>query len=273
MRRIGLIGYGAIGRAIGGALARLCQTDRLAAVLVRDGRGASPFRAVHSAQDLIRSGAELVLECAGHSAVSEYGPELLSSGLDIVVTSVGALADPAALRDLRNAQQSGGARLLMAPGAVGGLDGLLAARLGGLERVTYTSTKPPHAWRGTTAERDFDLSDQSQEQVLFEGSAREAARLYPKNANVAVAVALCGLGLEKTQARLVSSPNVTDPLGVIEAEGACGKFRFESYAYAAPDNPKTSLLTAYSLLQCARPGQGLPVFALLEDLQEQSVET
>jgi aspartate dehydrogenase len=98
--------------------------------------------------------------------------------------------------------------------------------------------------------------------VLFEGAAREAARLYPRNANVAVAVALCGLGLDRTTTRLVSSPAVTDPLGVIEAQGACGRFRFESYAYTNADNPKTSVLTAYSLLQCARFGQGLPIAEL-----------
>jgi hypothetical protein len=128
-------------------------------------------------------------------------------------------------------------------------------------------TKPPQAWRGTTAEADFDLSDDSFEQVLFEGSARDAARLYPKNANVAVAVGLCSLGLDLTRARLVSSPNVADPLGVIEAEGACGRFRYESYACAAAGNAKTSLLTAYSLLQCARLEEGLPVFSLLDDIE------
>jgi aspartate dehydrogenase len=63
---------------------------------------------------------------------------------------------------------------------------------------------------------------------------------------------------------LISSHKVSDPLGVIEAEGACGRFRFESFAHAAPNDPKTSLLTAYSLLQCARLGQGLPVLDLME---------
>jgi aspartate dehydrogenase len=252
-----MIGYGAIGRALGAALRRLGEARRVAGVLVREGRDAGPFPAVHSADALIAAGADVVLECAGHAAVLQYGPSLLSTGIDVVITSVGALAEPSAMRDLR----SGPGRLLMAAGAVGGLDALLAARLAGLERVTYVSTKPPLAWRGTVADR-FDLSDAGAEQVLFEGSAREAARLYPRNANVAVAVALCGLGLDKTQARLVSSPKVSDPLGVIEAEGACGRFRFEAYAYAAADNPKTSVLTAYSLLQCARLGLGLPVFEL-----------
>lgn len=265
-RRIGVIGYGAIGRALGAALTRLGEADRLAGVLVREGRDAGPFPAIHDADALVASDVDIVLECAGHRAVLDYGPRILASGCDFVITSVGALADDDATRDLISAARSG-ARLLMAPGAVGGLDGLLAARLGGLDTVTYTSTKPPRAWRGTAAEAGFDLSDDSAEQVLFEGSARVAARTYPKNANVAVAVALCGLGLDKTGTRLVSSPNVTDPLGVIEAEGACGRFRFESYAYAAADNPKTSLLTAFSLLQCARLGQGLPVFDLLRETE------
>ena len=261
--RIGMIGYGAIGRELGEVLVRLEERSQLVAVLVRPGRAAGAFKAVNTPMDLLVSGAQLVLECAGHDAVLEYGPAILAAGADLVLTSVGALAAPGAIEPLQSAA-AGRARLLMAPGAIGGLDGLLAARLGGLTRVTYTSMKPPEAWRGTIAETQFDLNDPSPEQVLFEGSAREAAANFPKNANVALAVAICGVGFDKTQVRLVSSRQITDPLGVIEAEGACGRFRFESFAYASPSNSKTSLLTAYSLLQCARLGLGLPIFALLE---------
>ena len=268
---IAMIGYGAIGQAIGASLTALGEAARLRAVLVREGRSAGPFNAVHDAEGLAQSGAQIVMECAGHNAVRDYGPALLSAGLDLILTSTGACADPAVLDSLRQAEAQaetkGGGRLLMAPGAVGGLDGLLAARLGGLDDVTYISAKPPHAWRGTAAEERIDLAAPDEEQTIFEGSARQAAQLFPKNANVAISVALCGLGPDKTSVRLVSSRAVTDPLGVIEANGACGRFKFESYAYAAPDNPKTSLLTAYSLLQCARLGLGVPISDLLKGFE------
>jgi aspartate dehydrogenase len=258
-----LLGYGAIGQEIAAVLQAMGEIDSLRAILVRPGRDAGGYPAVTSLEALLASGAEVVLECAGHGAVEEYGPAVLAAGLDLVITSTGILADEAVVGLLRAAAEMGG-RLLIAPGAVAGLDGLLAARLAGLTAVTYTSYKPPHAWRGTAAERAIDLDHAEEAVTFFEGSARDAALAYPKNANVAVTVGVCGLGLDRTRARLVSSRALSDPLGVIEAEGAFGRFRFEIFARAAPGNPKTSLLTAHSLLQCARLGIGLPVLALMD---------
>lgn len=260
--RIGIIGFGAIGAEISRVLGDLGETSSVAAVLVREGRAAGGHVAVHDVRALLESGARIVLECAGHDALRTYGPAVLGGGADLIVTSVGALADPATADSLREAALGGG-RLLLAPGAVGGLDGLLAARLGGLEAASYTSIKPPHAWRGTPAEDLIDFNDPLQDQVLFDGSAREAASRFPKNANVAVAVGMCALGLDRTRAVLKSSRDVSDPLGLIEASGAFGRLRYETFAYASPSNPKTSLLTAYSLLQCARLGQGIPILDLL----------
>ena len=67
-------------------------------------------------------------------------------------------------------------------------------RLGKLERVKYISIKPPHAWTGTPAETDFDLPSIKEPTVIFQGTPADAGRLYPKNANLAVTVALCGAG-------------------------------------------------------------------------------
>lgn len=263
-RPFAMIGFGAIGAEIAALCARLGESERLVGVLVRPGRDAGPFRTVHDAEALAATGAKLVLECAGHDAVGAYAGRLLELGVDVVVSSVGALADPALAHALIAATARGGG-LSMAAGAIGGLDALLAAKLNGLQSVSYTSLKPPEAWRGTLAETRLDLDAPAAEQIVFEGTAREAALAFPRNANVAVAVALCGVGLDKTRTRLVSSRNVTAPLGLIEAEGACGRFRYETFAYAAPSNPKTSLLTANSLLQCARLGQGIPIAPLLEE--------
>jgi aspartate dehydrogenase len=260
--RIGIIGYGALGREMADAFGRLGEADRLAAVLVREGRtppGAVGARWVTNAAALIAARPSVVVECAGHEAVAQYGPAILEAGVDLVVSSVGCLADPANAARLRAAERGGG-RVLIPSGAVAGLDGLLAARLAGLDRVRYDSFKPPVAWRGTAAERIIDLDHAEDERVFFDGSAGAAARDYPKNANVAAAVAFAGIGLERTQVRLISSRRVTDPLGVIEADGPFGAFRFEILARASAANPKSSALTAYSLMQCARLGLAFAAF-------------
>jgi aspartate dehydrogenase len=256
-----IIGYGAIGCEIGAALGRLGESEDLAAALVRRGRSAGPFAAVHDVGALLANAPQTILECAGQASVGEYGPPILAAGVDLVLSSIGTLADPQIVSDLASAA-AGGGRLLFAPGAVAGLDGLIAARLAGLASVTYTSFKPPEAWRGVVA-ADIDLDGPDEEILLFDGSARAAALAFPRNANVAVAIGLCGLGLDATRARLVSSRKVQDPLGLIEAEGDFGRFTFEILAHAAPTNPRSSLLTAHSLLQCARLGLGLPALPLL----------
>lgn len=259
--QLGMIGFGAIGREVMAALARLGETTAMRAVLVRPGREAP--NAVHHVRDLIEARPRVVLECAGHAAVREFAAPLLRAGIDVIISSVGVLADDEIRNDLLDAERGGG-RALLPAGAIAGLDGLLAARLAGLDEVTYTSFKPPHAWRGTAAEQVLDLNHVEPEREFFAGSAREAALAYPRNVNVGVAIALAGLGLDATRVRLVSSRKLTDPLGRIEASGAFGHFRFDIFARAAADNPKTSALTAYSILQCARLGGALPVAGLCQ---------
>lgn len=263
MRRnlsLGMIGFGAMGREVMTALSKLGETAAMKAVLVRPGREGP--NAVHDVGALIAARPHVVMECAGHSAVKESVAPLLSAGIDVIISSVGALAEDKVRNELLDAERGGGGRALLPAGAIAGLDGLLAARLAGLDEVTYTSFKPPHAWRGTAAEQVLDLNHLEAEREFFAGSAREAALAYPKNVNVGVAIALVGLGMDQTRVRLVSSRNVTDPLGRIEARGAFGHFRFDIFARAAADNPKTSALTAYSILQCARLGGALPIAGL-----------
>src|SRR5260221_469176 len=98
--------------------------------------------------------------------------------------------------------------VLIGYGAITGLDGLLAMRLGKLDRVKYISIKPPHAWSGTPAETEFDLPSIKEPTVIFRGSPADAGRLYPKNANLAVTVALCGAGLKHTDIELVADPTL-----------------------------------------------------------------
>lgn len=257
--QLGMIGFGAMGREVVTALSKLGEIGTLKAVLVRPGRDAPS--AVHDVQALIDARPQVVMECAGHSAVKEFVAPLLRAGIDVIISSVGALADDEVRNELLDAEVGGG-RALLPAGAIAGLDGLLAARLAGLDEVVYTSFKPPHAWHGTAAEQVLDLNHSEPEREFFAGSARAAALAYPRNVNVGVAIALVGLGMDETRVRLVSSRNITDPLGRIEARGAFGHFRFDIFARAAADNPKTSALTAYSILQCARLGGALPIAGL-----------
>ena len=255
-QRIALIGFGAIGRIV-------AAEGDVAAVLVRERYLESTRRAlpgvavVASIGDLLGAGPDLVVECAGQPAVREYGEAVLAGGTDLMVISTGAFGDRAFLDSMCSEAQRAGRRMLLPAGATAGLDGLLALREGGLDSVRYMSSKPPHAWAGTPAERNFRLDALVEPTVIHSGPAHEAARLYPKNANLAVTIALAGLGLERTRVDLVADPGLTGNVGRIEASGRVGTLTVEMAGRAAPDNPKTSLVTAYSIVHALRSGRTL----------------
>ncbi len=128
-----------------------------------------------------------------------------------------------------------------------GIDLLASARLAGLDRVRYVSRKPPNAWRGTPAERLLQLNSLAQRIEFFTGSAREAARQYPQNANVAAAIALAGIGFEATEVVLTADPTAIGNEHWFEAQGAFGRAEVRIAGNPLPENPKTSWLAALSL--------------------------
>lgn len=250
-KRVVLIGYGAIGQVVARGLLSRTDSAMLAGILVRSGSMErvkvdipGTVAVVDSLGKALELEPDLVVECAGQHAVHAYATTVLAAARDLMIISTGALATPGLLDDLR---PRGGARLLVAPGAIAGLDGLAAMRGDGLEDVVYTSTKPSLAWRGTPAEDRVDLSLLTEPTTFFEGSAREAALTYPKNANLAATVALAGLGLDRTRVRLVADPGALLNSGRIEARSTSTTLTVEM-AGAASANPKTSAIVAHSLV-------------------------
>ncbi len=267
--RIALIGFGAIAEEIVRCLDNRGEATSLLGVLdlpqrlpeVRS-KAAGRFHAVDRLDALLTLSPDIVIECAGHGGLKQFGPVVVAQGLDLMTASIGALADRDFAAKLAQAVR-GDAQIWIPSGAVAGLDGLLAARTAGLQRVMYTSIKPPIAWDGTPAERVLTGSGRRERTVFFEASAREAAIQYPQNANVAAAVAFAGIGLDRTRVRLVSDPAVDGPLGIIEADGDFGVFRFEVLAYASPLNPKTSVLAAHSMVMALREGMCFSALPML----------
>ena len=256
--KIALIGCGAIGTS----LLELVKDDagiEIAAIVV-------PAVAADAAQAVVQrlalsarvvdsvpaEGIDLVVEAAGHAAIEQHVLPALQRGVPAIVASVGALSAPGLPEQLEAAARQGGTQAQLIAGAIGAIDALAAARIGGLDTVRYTGRKPPHAWTGTPAEEGRDLAALTAEVVIFEGTAREAAQLYPKNANVAATVSLAGLGLDQTTVRLIADPGVAENVHQVEAAGAFGRFELTMRNQALAANPKTSALTVYSAVRALR---------------------
>jgi aspartate dehydrogenase len=251
--KVAIIGFGAIGGALAKGLADTPQD--VVGILARES-SVDAIRAkvggnvpvVTQIGDLLALGPAVVVEAAGHAALRAHGAAVLAHGTDLIVSSVGALADATLESALRAAACTGG-RLVIPSGAMGGLDALGAALRAGLDDVSYVSRKAPSAWKGTKAESLIDLGAVTSAQVFYEGTAREAALDFPQNANVVAAVALAGIGFDRTRVRLMVDPAATGNRHLLEARGPFGEISATVLARTLPDNPKTSMLAPYSLVR------------------------
>ncbi len=247
--RVGLIGLGTIAR---GVLELLEPTDGIEVVgaIVAHPDRPRPGHGVPVCEDvqaLMRYQPEVVAEMGGHAALRCHGPGVLRAGLDLLLLSVGALAEPETEQAILEAACAGHSRAIVVSGGIGALDAIASAREGGLERVTHTTRKPARTLLG----HDLD-----EPQELFAGSAREGVLMFPESINVAAAVSLAGLGLDRTEVRVIADPNVQHNQHEVVAEGRFGKLRFEITNVPTRENPRTGRLVAMSVVHALRNRAG-----------------
>lgn len=251
--RVGLIGYGAIGQCVVATLPKALEAEYTLVGVLTKGVNDNLPAGVPSFQDidqLIAQKPDIIVECAGHHAVAEYGNKILSADISLVISSIGALANDKLYQELKEASNNQRAKIYLPAGAIGGIDALVAAKLGGINEVTYTMIKPPKAWQGTVAETVVDLTKIRQAEEIFSGSARKAATLYPKNTNVTATIALAGLGFDDTKVKLIADPDISDNIHEISVSGETGSFTIALAGKPSSYNPKTSALTAFSVTKC-----------------------
>lgn len=195
---------------------------------------------------------DYVIEVAGQSAVKQHALKILERGWTLGLISVGTLADTVFFEQLQKTAEKSGAHLHLLAGAIAGIDGIAAAKEGGLEKVTYKGCKSPNSWRGSYAEKLIDLDSVTEATVFYTGTAREAALNFPANANVAATIALAGIGMDETIVELTVDPNISQNKHTIIAEGRFGQMSIEMVGVPLESNPKTSTLAALSVIRACR---------------------
>ena len=244
--RVLLVGCGALGASIARGVAKM-PGARLAVFDVDESRSRALAQETGALRpdhiDLAVAEAELVVEAASQQALRELAPRVLGRGLPLIALSVGALADAAFLDEVTRLASQRGGRLLVPSGALAGLDAVRAATEAGLDEVTLVTAKPPAG---------FGLEGLAEPKVLYEGPAAEAVRRYPKNVNVAAALALAGVGFERTRVRIVADPSLSLNTHTIVARGAFGELTCRVENRPSPENPASSHLASLAALALVR---------------------
>ncbi len=235
-RKVGIIGCGAIGTLIAEAVERkLVACDELI-LYDYDGEKAEklksslrfPVTVVASLDEMLRLKPKVIVEAASQQAAREYVNRILAEGIDLIVMSTGALLG-------LNVQSS---RLHVPSGAIGGLDALSSAALAGIDEVVLVSRKNPRA---------FDMNNK-EPKVVYEGSAEEAARLYPREMNVAATLALT-VKPAKVKVQVVSDPAVQRNTHEFKVKWRFGEMFLRFANDPHPENPRTSALAAWSAIR------------------------
>ncbi len=251
--RVALGGFGAIGKSVARALDRGIEGLSLAAVSARDIQRAERVIAsfAHPVPILplqeLSEHAEIVVECAPAALLREIAEPALRRGRRLIVLSAGALLDNLDLVDL--ARRSGG-RVHVPSGALLGLDAILAAAEGGIRSVRMITRKPPRGLMGAPylEAHGIDLAAFGEARRVFSGTAREAARGFPANLNVAAALALAGIGPDRTTVEIWADPALASNCHEIAVESDAARFSMRIENVPSAENPKTGRLVALSVI-------------------------
>jgi aspartate dehydrogenase len=235
-RKVGLIGCGAIGTLIAEAVERkmvacneliLYDFEEKKAEKLKDTLH-FPVTVVTSVDEMLELKPKVIVEAASQQAAIQYVERIVSADIDLIVMSTGALLG-------LNVKSS---KVHVPSGAIGGLDALSSAALAEIDEVVLTSRKNPRA---------LDL-DNKEPKVVYEGSAEEAARLYPREMNVAATLALT-VKPAKVRVQVVSDPAVQRNTHEFRVKWRFGEMFLRFANDPHPENPRTSALAAWSAIK------------------------
>jgi aspartate dehydrogenase len=264
-KRVGIIGYGSIGKEIIAATRRneipnariVALFDKESTVFNKVDYDTGELNLFSDFDEFynsdIYSNIDIIIECASKGAIKEYGKKIIDSKKDLIVLSVGAFSDEKYLIELQNLSNLNNTKILIPTGAIAGLDSIRSVKKY-LNTLTIVTTKNPKSLIGAPYFKTskIRIDEILKETVLFEGNAVDAIELFPANVNVAVSVALAGIGLVKTQVKIVADPTLSVNKHEIVGEGTFGKIQIVVQNIPSPSNPRTSYLASLSAIECLR---------------------
>jgi aspartate dehydrogenase len=263
-KTIGLMGCGTIGTHLAMAIdsGRVANASLTGLFDIVDGNARDLKTKLKSTPQVydnfdrfVDSTADIIIEAASQQAVKNFGKRIIESGKDLMVMSVGALADTLFLAELLQLTpiRNGQSKIYVPSGAIAGIDAIRSVRHIA-DSISITTKKSPKALAGAPffTTRNVSLDNITKVTEIYEGSAVEAVKLFPANVNVAAVLSLAGIGVEKTMVRILADPEATTNQHEIVATGSFGEIKISVNNVTAPGNPKTSFLAVLSAIECLR---------------------
>ena len=257
MLKIGIVGCGAIGsfitkKVVDGTI----KNAKISAIYDRNLDKAeklskmSEAKICSSVDELVKENLDLVVEAASIRAVEEVAEKSLKNKKDVLIMSVGALADKNLFLKLQNLAKSVGRKIYLPSGAIGGLDAVKAMRLGKIEEVILKTTKPVNALEDALKNLGYNTEDIKEPVVVFEGDVFKAIKEFPANINVSVTLSIAAEFPAKVM--IVADPKAKLNRHEVIVKSSIGKLKVCVENVPFEENPKTSALAAYSAVRLIR---------------------
>lgn len=245
--KIGIIGCGAIGNDVAKAADEMDDVEKIFLYDIKIEKAEKLCKEIKKGEvkkvSEFLDEVDIVFEAASQEAVREYAMEVINAGKDLIIMSIGSLFDDELRENLIEKAREKKCKIYLPSGAVCGIDGIKAAKIGGfLDEVTLVTTKSPNALGKELEKRT----------IIFEGSARKAVNEFPRNINVAGCLSLAGIGFDKTKVKIVADPVVKYNSHRILAHGKFGRLRAEVENLPNPNNPSSSYLASLSAIATLR---------------------
>lgn len=244
--KLGIIGCGAIGTDVAKAADMMKEIEKIYLFDSNKAAGEKLCKEIKKATikpvKEFLDDVDVVFESASQQAVVEYAVTVLEAGKDLILMSIGSLFDDRLRKKLENTARKHHRKIYLPSGAVCGIDGVFAASMEKLDSVTLVTTKPP-------ASLGKQVEDRT---IVFEGTAREAVKQFPRNINVAACLSLAGVGFDETKVEIVADPVETRISHKILAHGRFGRLRAEVENMPNPNNLQSSYMASLSAIATLR---------------------
>lgn len=254
--KVAIAGLGAIGLKLAAALDAGVPGLELVAVAARDhAKAAANLKAFRNPPRVVPiaslAEADIVVEAAPAAVFEEIARAAIGRGRIFIPSSVGALLPRMQLVEEARATS---ARIVVPTGALLGLDAVRAAAEGKVASVTIETRKPPRGLAGAPYldQHGIDVASITQARRVFKGNAFDAAAGFPANVNVAAALALAGIGPERTMVEIWADPAVTRNTHTIRVEAEAARLTMTIENVPSEENPRTGKITPLSVLACLK---------------------